>query len=164
MPIKNVKMKISKNKKMRFFLMSQGSLNPKIRFLGQKVWPVARSHTDRHTDRQTEWLLRAPFQGFRISFLITGPITDDLIFLLFSLLLYVLVCWNEGFVLHYLAQNLWFWTGIIFIRVYVSVCVCVCLSVCESLYRLSQKVLDRFQWNLARWFIMIMGRHLSKMS
>ena len=27
----------------------------------------------------------------------------------------------------YLAQNLWFWTGIIFIRVYVSVCVCVCV-------------------------------------
>ena len=34
----------------------------------------------------------------------------------------------------YLAQNLWFWTGIIFIRVYVSVCVCVCVcvSVCLS--------------------------------
>ena len=28
MPIKSVKMKISKNKKMRFFLMSEGSLNP----------------------------------------------------------------------------------------------------------------------------------------
>ena len=53
MPIKSVKMKISKNKKMRFFLMSQGSFNPKIRFLGQKVYPVARVHTDRHTDRQT---------------------------------------------------------------------------------------------------------------
>ena len=39
-------MKISKNKKMRFFLMSQGSLNPKIRFLGQKVCPVAREQTD----------------------------------------------------------------------------------------------------------------------
>ena len=26
----------------------------------------------------------------------------------------------------------------------VCVCVCVCLSVCESLYRLTQKVLDRF--------------------
>ena len=46
MPIKSVKMKISKNKKMRFFRMSQGSLNPKIRFLGQKVCPVARSQTD----------------------------------------------------------------------------------------------------------------------
>ena len=32
----------------------------------------------------------------------------------------------------YLAQKLCFWTGIIFIGVYVSVCVCVCLSV--SLY------------------------------
>ena len=53
MPIKSVKMKISKNKKMRFFLMSQGSLNPKIRFLGQKVWPVARSQTDRHTHTHT---------------------------------------------------------------------------------------------------------------
>ena len=47
MPIKSVKMKISKNKKS-FFLMSQGSLNPKIRFLGQKVCPVARGQTDTH--------------------------------------------------------------------------------------------------------------------
>ena len=45
-------MKISKNKKMRFFLMSQGSLDPKIRFLCQKVCSVARVQTDRHTDRQ----------------------------------------------------------------------------------------------------------------
>ena len=51
MPIKSVKMKISKNKKMLFFLISQGSLNPKIRFLGQKVWPVARGRTDAKTDR-----------------------------------------------------------------------------------------------------------------
>ena len=34
--IKSVKMKILKNKNMRFFLMSQVSLNPKIRFLCQK--------------------------------------------------------------------------------------------------------------------------------
>ena len=55
MPIKSVKMK----KKMRFFLMSQGSLNPKIRFLAQKMYSVA-------IDTQTrKWLLRAPFQGFR---------------------------------------------------------------------------------------------------
>ena len=33
-------MKISKNKKNHFFLMSQGSFNPKIRFLGQKVSTV----------------------------------------------------------------------------------------------------------------------------
>ena len=37
------------------------------------------------------------------------------------------VCCQTGF---YLAQNLWFRTGIIFIRVYVSVRVCVCVSVC----------------------------------
>ena len=55
-----------------FFLMSQGSFNTKIRFLGQKVCPVAHSRTDTHT--QTEWLLRAPFQGFRIfSFNLIGP-------------------------------------------------------------------------------------------
>ena len=47
-------MKISKNKKMRFFLMSQGSLDPKIRFIGQKVCSVARVQTDRHTDTQTD--------------------------------------------------------------------------------------------------------------
>ena len=47
-------MKISKNKKMRFFLMSQGSLSPKIRFLGQKVCSVARVQRDTQTDRQTD--------------------------------------------------------------------------------------------------------------
>ena len=41
-------MKISKNKKVRYFLMSQESLNPKIWFLGQKMCPLAREQTDRH--------------------------------------------------------------------------------------------------------------------
>ena len=42
-------MKISKNeRKMCFFLMSQGSFNPKIRFLDQKACHVARGQTDRH--------------------------------------------------------------------------------------------------------------------
>ena len=49
MPIKSVKMKISINKKTHFFLMSQGSFNPKITFLGQKLCPVARVQTDRQT-------------------------------------------------------------------------------------------------------------------
>ena len=53
MPIKSVKMKISKNKKMRFFLMSQGSLNPKIKFLGQKMCSVARLQTDTQTTEGT---------------------------------------------------------------------------------------------------------------
>ena len=33
--------------------MSQGSLDPKIRFIGQKVCSVARVQTHRHTDTQT---------------------------------------------------------------------------------------------------------------
>ena len=51
-----------------------------------------------------------------------------------------------------------FWTGTIFIGVYVSVCVC------KRLPQLSQKVLDWFWWNLAGWFIMIKDRFPSKMS
>ena len=42
-------MKISKKTKKRFFVMSQGSFNPKIKFLGQKVYLIARLHTDRQT-------------------------------------------------------------------------------------------------------------------
>ena len=41
-------------KKTFFFLMSQGSLNPKIRFLGQKLCSVARERTDTHTDTHTD--------------------------------------------------------------------------------------------------------------
>ena len=41
-------------KKMRFFLMYQGSLNPKIRFLGQKMCSVARLQTHRQTATQTD--------------------------------------------------------------------------------------------------------------
>jgi len=38
--------------------MSQGVLCQKIRFLGQKLWPVACEHTDKQTDKQTwEWKL-----------------------------------------------------------------------------------------------------------
>ena len=47
-------MNISKNKNIRFFRMSQGSFNLKIRFLGQKVCPVARVQTDGQTERQTD--------------------------------------------------------------------------------------------------------------
>ena len=62
MPIKSVKMKISKNKKMRFFLMSQGSLDPKIRFIGQKVCSVARVQTDRQTHRHESEYRGHPFR------------------------------------------------------------------------------------------------------
>ena len=54
MPIKSLNMKISKNKKMRFFLMSQGSFDQIIRFLGLKMSSVARGQTDRRTDRRTD--------------------------------------------------------------------------------------------------------------
>ena len=53
--------------------MSQGSLNPKNRFLGQKVCPVARSHTDTHTDRVTTESTVSGFQDFFLE-----PIVEDL--------------------------------------------------------------------------------------
>ena len=73
MPIKSVKMKISKNKKMRFFLMSQGSLDPKIRFIGQKVCSVACVHTDRQTHKKVN--TEDTLSGFQEFFL--QPIIKD---------------------------------------------------------------------------------------
>ena len=60
MQIKSVKNKISKNIKLRLFLISQGSLNPK-----KLDFYVARGHTDRHTYTKvnTEDTLSG-FQGF----------------------------------------------------------------------------------------------------
>ena len=81
MPIKSVEIKISKNKKMRFFLISQGSLNPKIRFLGQNVCSVAWLQTDRqthrHTDTQTHTKVKTEdtLSGFQEFFL--QPIIKD---------------------------------------------------------------------------------------
>ena len=73
MPIKSVKMKISKNKKMRFFLISQGSLNPKIRFLAQKLWSVARVQRHRQTDtKETTVGTLSGFQEFSLQ-----PIIED---------------------------------------------------------------------------------------
>ena len=42
--------------------MSQGSLNPKIRFLGQKLCPVARGQTDRQTDTHESDYRGHPFR------------------------------------------------------------------------------------------------------
>ena len=67
MNIKSVKMKIKKNKKMHFFLISQGSLNPKIRFIGRKVCSVARVQTD--TNVNTEDTLSG-FQEFFLQLII----------------------------------------------------------------------------------------------
>ena len=68
-------MKISKNKKC--FFMSQGSLNPKIMFLGQKVCPVAGPQTDTHTQRQTHTKVttEGTLSGFQEFFL--QPIIKD---------------------------------------------------------------------------------------
>ena len=66
-------MKISKNKKMRFFLMSQGSLDPKIRFIGQKVCSVARVQTHRQTDTKVN--TEDTLSGFQEFFL--QPIIKD---------------------------------------------------------------------------------------
>ena len=70
-------MKISKNKKMCFFLMSQGSLNPKIRFLGQKMCSAARGRTDGQTDGQTHTKVKTEdtLSGFQEFFL--QPIIKD---------------------------------------------------------------------------------------
>ena len=51
----------------------QGSLNPKIRFLGQKVCPVARGQTDRRTD--TKVITVGTLSGFQEFFL--QPIIKD---------------------------------------------------------------------------------------
>ena len=50
--------KISKNKKLRFLLMSQGALSQKIRFLGQKLWPVACEQTDKKVKNEKRSLNR----------------------------------------------------------------------------------------------------------
>ena len=47
---------------MRFFLMSQGSLDPKIRFLDEKMCSVARVQTDRQTDRHESEYRGHPFK------------------------------------------------------------------------------------------------------
>ena len=71
MPIKKRKNENFEKRKNAFFLMSQASL--KIRFLSKGMPYRLLSHghtdgrTDGRTDTQTEWLLRAPLQGFRIS-------------------------------------------------------------------------------------------------
>ena len=53
--------------------MSQGSLNPKIRFLFQKVYPVARPQTDTHT--HTKVITEGTLSGFQEIFL--QPIIKD---------------------------------------------------------------------------------------
>ena len=47
--------------------MSQGSLNPKIRCLAQKLWSVARVQRDRQTDTKVTTV--GTFSGFQEFFL-----------------------------------------------------------------------------------------------
>ena len=65
MPIKSIKIQISKNNKVRYYLMSQGSLNTKTRFLGQKVCPVACLQTYGQTDRQESEYIEDILSGFQ---------------------------------------------------------------------------------------------------
>ena len=67
MPIKSVKIKISKYKKCAFSHIPRIT-QPKNRFLGQKMCPVARSQTDRVTTEGT-------LSGFQEFFL--QPIIKD---------------------------------------------------------------------------------------
>ena len=61
MPIKLTKIKIFKIWIKPFLLMSQGPVMQKIRFLGQKLWPVACAQTHGRTHKvKTE----EPFSGF----------------------------------------------------------------------------------------------------
>ena len=70
MHIKSVKMNISKYKKMCSFLISQGSLNPKIPSSKTVISSLrTEKQTDGQTNRQTrKWKQRTPFQGFRFFF------------------------------------------------------------------------------------------------
>ena len=68
--IPNSKFEKQKN---TFFLISQGSFKPKIWFLGQKVWPVARSQTGPQTDRQNDCC----GHPFRVSVFFLQPMIKD---------------------------------------------------------------------------------------
>ena len=87
MPIKSVKMKISKNKKKCIsFLCPKDRSTQKIRFLAQKLWSVARIQRNRHTDRHESEYRGHPFrvsgifpstyhQGSVQYFLLSFPLT-----------------------------------------------------------------------------------------
>ena len=58
-------LKISKNKKNAFFLMFQGPLKQKIRFLAQKMCPVARGQTH-NSQTDTKVKTEDTLSGLRI--------------------------------------------------------------------------------------------------
>ena len=64
---------MSKNIKMRFFLISQGSLDQQIRFPTQKMWSVAR--VQRHGQTDTKVNTEGTLSGFQDFFL--QPIIKD---------------------------------------------------------------------------------------
>ena len=66
-------MKMLKNKKICFFHMSQGSFNPKIRFLHQKVCSLTHERTHRHTHMKVN--TEDTLSGFQEFFL--QPIFKD---------------------------------------------------------------------------------------
>ena len=66
----------NQNFEKHFFLMSQGVLCQKNRFLGQKLWPVACGQTDTHIEVLiTEYPIRASaFQASACD--LSGPIIE----------------------------------------------------------------------------------------
>ena len=60
--------------------MPQGSLDPKIRFLGQKVCSVARVQTERRTHRQTD-RHESEYRGhpFRVSEIFPSTYNEGLV-------------------------------------------------------------------------------------
>ena len=53
-----VKLKILKIGKKPFLLMSQGVLNQKIRFLAQKMWPLAREQTKKNQIKMADIIVK----------------------------------------------------------------------------------------------------------
>ena len=78
--------------------MSQGSLDPKIRFLGQKVCSVARMQTDRH---ESEYRGH-PFRVKKTGFVMTQPGPNDTLSQNFMMLGLLVASENTNKVLSYI--------------------------------------------------------------
>ena len=111
--------------------MSQGSFNQKIRFLGQKVCPVARGQTDgqTHTKVNTEDTLSG-FQEFFLQPIIKDrsnlPKDFDQMFIFIGLGTFFWPILDDRLKEKFMKP----WKGVLCIH--FRVCLSVCLSVCPS--------------------------------